>query len=202
LESSSKLGKTSFFFFCRQFHQCFTCTFFCMKVLHKSFSLILLWRKKHFRMKNSCIKCWWNWHLVLGLKLACTAHTTKVRAKPQCNQLVLCERQRKFFFTLTKSFGFYSFFLSLLSFSASKEVGGGTKNKLFFWSSSTSLYLHVFRETKLFISFYCKSFTGFLTKTFNLQYFDSIFWCWWLTYQQIKIRVTCYFRRIEGTWIN
>jgi len=31
----------------------------------RRFSLVTIWRKKHFRMKKARVKCWWNWMPVI-----------------------------------------------------------------------------------------------------------------------------------------
>jgi len=36
---------------------------FSYQSLFRSFFLVTFWQKKHFRMKNSHVKCWWNWPL-------------------------------------------------------------------------------------------------------------------------------------------
>jgi len=34
------------------------------------FFLVTFWRKTHFRTKKLHIKCWWNWHLLIGMSSA------------------------------------------------------------------------------------------------------------------------------------
>jgi len=37
------------------------CVHFSYQSALRSFSLVKFWWKKHFRTKNACVKCWWNW---------------------------------------------------------------------------------------------------------------------------------------------
>jgi len=56
--SSSDLPSISSTFYARLFRT----KFWCQKT--KVLFSLPFWRKKHFRMKNASVKCWWNWHLV------------------------------------------------------------------------------------------------------------------------------------------
>jgi len=38
-------------------------TLFSYEIALRSFFLVTFWQKKHFCTKNTCIKCWWIWHL-------------------------------------------------------------------------------------------------------------------------------------------
>ncbi len=53
--------------------------------------LVTFGRKKHFRMKNACLKCWWNWHLQSSFqqhftnKILINILSTKKITKTSCN---------------------------------------------------------------------------------------------------------------------
>jgi len=69
-------------FYVRIFHTIVLCAAFSSYIS----ALVIVW--KHFRMKNACVKCWWNWQQE-SKNWSANVHTKKAKSQSQVNKFVL-----------------------------------------------------------------------------------------------------------------